>query len=306
MQTFTRYWLYPTLLIWTVTCMAAAVLHPDHLSQIAALKGAVTVGTLLLFEWQAPLDPRWRMTWPHLVRRDLPMLAVNGAFLAGLNVLLVVLAMETTTADGLLSRQSVVVQVVVGLLVFEALQYSVHRAMHGNSGPVSRFLWRCHAVHHLPQQLYVVMHAVFHPVNALIVRVFVQLTPIWVLGFDPLAVLIYGWIIALQGTVSHLNVDMRLGWLNYLVVGPELHRYHHSARSAEAMNYGAALSVFDLLFGTFRYTPDRQPDRLGLYEQDGYPGQHAPLQALVFPFTRRYSNTGSGGRSNRTRPQGVP
>ena len=192
------------------------------------------------------------------------------------------------------------IQVIVGLLVFEALQYTIHRAMHRADGPLSRFFWRSHAIHHLPQQLYVVMHAVFHPINAIVVRVLVQLLPIWLLGFDAVAVFIYGSIIGFHGTVSHLNVDMRIGWLNFLFVGPELHRYHHSSRTADAVNYGAAISVFDLMFGTFRYTPGQHPASLGLYENEGYPAQHAPMQAMLFPFTANCSpgNVQSSGQTS--------
>ena len=82
--------------------------------------------------------------------------------------------------------------------------------------------WLCR-VHHLPQQLYVIMHAVFHPVNAVIVRVFVQLLPLWVLGYDAYSALIYPSIIGLNGAFSHFNVDMRMGAMNHLFIGPELH-----------------------------------------------------------------------------------
>ena len=101
--------------------------------------------------------------------------------------------------------------------------------------------------------------------------------------------MIYGSIIGLHATASHLNVDMRLGPFNYLFIGPELQRYHHSAKAAAAVNYGSAISLFDLAFGTFRYTPHEQPESLGLYQADGYPGQHAPMEAFLFPF--RVQNT---------------
>lgn len=285
MRTFARYWLYPLLWLWMVLCVSWAAIHPEQMTTALAAKGAVTVGLLLLFEWLTPLDPRWGMTVRHLFRRDLPLILINGLVMAGFNYLLVFLAIATaSTADGPMAGQPLWQQVIVGLLAFETLQYTVHRFMHLDTGPVLRFLWRCHAIHHLPGQLYVVMHGVFHPLNALFVKVLVQLTPVWIFGFDSLAVMIYGSIMALHGTVSHLNVDMRLGPLNYVFVGPELHRYHHSANAAEAVNYGGVVPWFDLAFGTFLYRPDDQPDSLGLREADGYPGQNAPLAALWFPF----------------------
>ena len=285
MRTFARYWLYPLLWLWMAMCLIYAAAHPDQLKSALAVKGGVTVAVLLFFEWLTPLAPGWGMTARHLLRRDLPMILLNGLAMAAFNYLLVLLAIATaTTADGPMAGQPLLLQVVMGLLAFETIQYSLHRLMHLDTGPVQRFLWRCHAIHHLPNQLYLIMHGVFHPVNALCIKVLMQLTPVWLFGFDSMAVMIYGSIIGLHATVSHLNVDMRLGPLNYLFVGPELHRYHHSANAAEAVNYGSALSVFDLAFGTFLYRPHDQPASLGLSEADGYPGQHAPLAALLFPF----------------------
>ena len=149
---------------------------------------------------------------------------------------------------------------------------------------MTRFFWRTHAIHHLPQQLYLIMHIVFHALNLVIVRLIVQLSPVWRLGFDPMAVFLYGSIIGLHGAIGDLNFDLRMGFMNYLFVGPDLHRYHHSAASHEAQSYGAALSIFDQLLGTFHCTPGKHPAALGLSRSDGYPGQTQPLAALLFPF----------------------
>ncbi|MCZ6642567.1 MAG: sterol desaturase family protein, partial [Gammaproteobacteria bacterium] len=249
------------------------------------VKGFVMVVVLLLCEWVVPYQKRWGMTWRYLLKRDLVFIVLNGATIALLSTGIVMVAVVVSEyTQGPMSGQPLLLQVVVGLVVFEALQYGVHRIMHESRGPLTNFLWRSHSIHHLPQQLYVVMHAVFHPFNAVIVRLFVQLLPLWILGFDPLAVLAYGSVIALHGTISHFNVDLRMGWLNYVFVGPELHRYHHSAESHEAVNYGATLVLFDLLFNTFLYRPGVPPLALGLKQENGYPGQVAPLSAFLFPF----------------------
>lgn len=275
------------LLLWAVLAVAItlAYAHPDHLKWIVTFKAISTLAFLLFLEWRFPLQQRWRMTWGLLFKRDLFLLATNGIVAILLNYLLLLFAIDTARANvGVMSGKSILLQVLFGLLVFEALQYCLHRIMHLNSGPVTGFLWRTHAIHHLPQQLYVVMHAVFHPVNFVLVRLIVQIFPLFLLGFDPLAVFVFGSIIGLHGSISHLNFDLRLGPFNYLFVGPELHRYHHSAESHEAVNYGATLSGLDLLFGTFKYTPGNYPKELGLRKQDGYPGQLEPLVALKFPF----------------------
>ena len=57
------------------------------------------------------------------------------------------------------------------------------------------------------------------------------------------------------------------------------------ANRHEAKNFGATLSVFDICFGTFHYRPGVAPAELGLSVDDGYPGQHDPLRAVLFPFS---------------------
>jgi len=276
---------YPLLWLWLLACAAVALQAPDQLTAVTAVKGLVVFGFLFALELIYPLDPRWGITWKSFLRRDAVLAAVNMGTSALVTYGLLVLAIGTAESNqGVMTGQPLWLQVICGLLVFELLQYTVHRSMHLSGGPVTRFLWRTHAIHHLPQQLYLIMHIVFHPLNLVVVRLVVQLSPVWLLGFDPMAVFLYGSIIGLHGTISHLNFDLRMGLMNYLFVGPELHRYHHSAASHEAQNYGAALSVFDQLFGTFHYTPGRHPAALGLSRADGYPGQTEPLAALLFPF----------------------
>jgi len=278
---------YPLLWLWLIVCGAAALTAPGELKTIVAVKSGVAFAFLFALEMIYPLDRRWGITWRYFLKRDAVLAAVNMGTSALVTYGLLLLAIGTAESKhGVMTGQPLWLQVICGLLIFELLQYTVHRSMHLSNGPVTRFLWRTHAIHHLPQQLYLIMHIVFHPLNLVIVRLAVQLTPVWLLGFDPMAVFLYGSVIGLHGTISHLNFDLRMGWMNYLFVGPELHRYHHSAASHEAQNYGAALSIFDQLFGTFRYTPGRHPEALGLSEARGYPGQTQPFRSLLFPFTR--------------------
>jgi sterol desaturase/sphingolipid hydroxylase (fatty acid hydroxylase superfamily) len=281
-----RWALNPLLLAWVGGCIAWGLAHPEDLRVVLAIKSGVMVPLLLLLEWLVPYERRWGMTWRHLWRRDLVFIAINGATLALISYGLAALSIEVAArSQGVAAAWPLWLQVVVGLVAFEALQYSTHRYMHEGRGRLGNFWWRTHAIHHLPQQLYVVMHAVFHPFNAIVVRLVVQLLPVGLLGYSPEAAFVISSIIALQGTVSHLNLDMRAGWLNYLLVGPELHRYHHAADGPRATNLATALSPFDWLLGTFEYRPGVPPRALGLREEDGYPGQHAPLQSALFPLS---------------------
>jgi sterol desaturase/sphingolipid hydroxylase (fatty acid hydroxylase superfamily) len=154
-------------------------------------------------------------------------------------------------------------------------------------GPVGRFLWLSHAAHHLPPRLYLIMHAVFHPINAVFIQTFAIILPIWWMGYDQKAVTMFLMINGLHGLISHFNVDVRMGWLNYIFVGPETHRYHHSADIAESKNYGATLTIFDVLFGTFVYRPGKPPAELGVDKSLAFPDYERTLAVLAMPFRRK-------------------
>ena len=77
---------------------------------------------------------------------------------------------------------------------------------------------------------------------------------------------------------------MRLGPLNYVVSGPELHRWHHSEISAESnCNYGNNLILWDMLFGTRWLPADREVGPLGLRNR-AYPLGF--LAQMRTPFVR--------------------
>ena len=171
------------------------------------------------------------------------------------------------------------------LLIFEFFQYHYHRASHEAPGMLGQFLWKIHVAHHLPDRVYVIMHAVFHPANAFVTAAIIQ-TPLILIGVSPEATLAASLLIDLQSLVSHFNVDLRAGFLNYIFIGTETHRYHHSANVKDAGNYGNTLAIWDQLFGTFVYRPGIAPERLGVANPDEYPESNELARVLALPFGR--------------------
>lgn len=248
---------------------------------------AVTLVTFyMVSERLLPFEQRWAMTWASF-KADLHFILTNLAFLGLLNAGLAFLTIELAgRADGWAAQLPFAVQLALCLLIFEAINYSLHRAMHEVPGHWGQFLWRVHAAHHLPEKLYVIMHAVFHPINAVFVQVLAITLPIWLVGYDQSVVTLFLMINGLHGLISHYNVDVRMGWLNYIFVGTELHRYHHSAEVSEAKNYGATLTIFDQLFGTFVYRPGKPPEALGVSTATGLPKHNEYLKVLRLPFSK--------------------
>jgi sterol desaturase/sphingolipid hydroxylase (fatty acid hydroxylase superfamily) len=117
------------------------------------------------------------------------------------------------------------------------------------------FLWAIHRVHHADTRLDVSTTVRFHPLE------FVFTTPLALagtiaIGIPALPLLIYELMDASITVFSHANV--RLPWwidrpLSLFIVTPDVHRVHHSSHQPETdSNYGAVLTIWDRLLGTYR------------------------------------------------------
>lgn len=284
LRVLVRYGLYPLswavvlfgfYLIWTTQIDARMIWGVIAFSQLV---------TYLIIEWLVPYEARWAMSWKSFLA-DLRFAIANGAIVGGFTA---ALAWFTITISGNLTGPAhnwhPALQLLACLFIFEAVNYTMHRAMHELRGPIGKFLWSLHAAHHLPPRLYIIMHAVFHPLNGIIVQGLAITLPIWLMGYDQKVVAMFLMINGLHGLISHFNVDVRMGWLNYIFVGPELHRYHHSADVNEAKNYGNTLSIYDWMFGTFVYRPGVPPVELGVSADAGMPAYERTFKVLALPF----------------------
>src|SRR5262249_33726072 len=123
----------------------------------------------------------------------------------------------------------------------------------------------------------------------------VTLLPLYYLGASRETVLLVSTIVTFQALIGHCNFDIRAGWFNYIFVGTELHRFHHSANLAESKNYAVTLSFIDILFGTFSYAPGSLPERLGVVDPATYPRSEELHKVMKLPFrvsgNRRPSHT---------------
>ena len=240
-----------------------------------------------LIEFTLPYDRRWAMTWASFLA-DLKFAVSSGITLVAISAVLGYFTITNAgTHPGPASDWPIAAQLASALLIFEAINYTIHRAMHQMRGPVGRFLWRTHAAHHLPPRLYLVMHAVFHPFNAVLTLGLAITLPVWLMGYGPEAAAMFLMINGMHGLISHFNVDIRAGWMNYLFVGPELHRYHHSADVKEAGNFGATIPLFDILVGSFVYNPGVPPADLGVAPSSGLPPYERFFAVMALPFRTR-------------------
>lgn len=231
----------------------------------------LTISTMVALEWLLPARRTWSMTLRDWLRRDLPMLMFNGATIAATNAGITALARWAGAGSGAPTHALPWWgEAIAAILISDFLWYWVHRHSHEGRGSIGRWLWQTHVLHHLPERVYVFMHAVGHPLNTAYVRVILML-PAIALGFSEDGVFAAAVLTGFQGLVSHFNVAIRAGWLNHVFIGTELHRFHHSADPREGKNYAAVVALWDQLFGTFAYHPGREPAALGVPERDAYP-----------------------------------
>jgi sterol desaturase/sphingolipid hydroxylase (fatty acid hydroxylase superfamily) len=282
---FIQYGLYPLLFTGMLGYAAFELQRPvGEFGGYYGLYLAVLVGAMLLAETLHPLRAEWRMTRTSFLRRDLPYMAIGALTLGAANYAggwaVLHFGMERGASHAGLP---LVPAVVLAVAIPDFLWYWVHRLSHEGRGALGRWLWRMHVAHHLPGQVYLFMHGVAHPLNTVIVRLILTV-PLFALGFSTEALFVANLVVGLQGLVSHFNVDIRVGPLNYLLMGTELHRYHHSADPQEGRNYASTLALWDLLFGTFYYRPGENPERLGVAQPARYPRDTDLLRVLALPF----------------------
>lgn len=158
-------------------------------------------------------------------------------------------------------------QFLLAVFVADAAQAGLHRCYHRTS-----VLWRFHAVHHSSRDLDWLAGSRVHFLETVLTRGIV-LMPLLVLGFSQSAVNAYAILVGLQAVVAHANIGVRFGWLEYLVVLPRYHHWHH-ARHVEYWdrNYAIHLPLIDMLMGSFKLPRDGSwPEEYGVLKLETVP-----------------------------------
>jgi sterol desaturase/sphingolipid hydroxylase (fatty acid hydroxylase superfamily) len=149
-------------------------------------------------------------------------------------------------------------------------------------------MWRFHAVHHSVRRLWLVNTGRFHFVDTL-VKVVAGVAIAIIIGAPKEMIVWVSAITGFIGFLTHANVEMRGGWLNYIFNTPDLHRWHHSMVIEEGnRNYGENLMFMDQLFGTFFLPAERRPPAdIGIRD----PMPSTLVQQIIWPFRPRRDTT---------------
>lgn len=170
------------------------------------------------------------------------------------------------------------VQVFLFILLKDFLRYWFHRGLH--EIPV---LWRFHSVHHSVGRLYWLNGLRVHPGEIVLQALFYAI-PVAILQPGEDIVLVSLFMALSIGVFQHANLDMKLGFWEYIFSIGDNHRYHHAPdKEVGNANYGGEFIVWDILFGTFYKPPGVTPsENIGLADAPNYPMTWAGL--MIAPF----------------------
>jgi sterol desaturase/sphingolipid hydroxylase (fatty acid hydroxylase superfamily) len=178
----------------------------------------------------------------------------------GFGVLIVLLSDACREADFGLANwlgASVLGSILISFLVLDFFGgWLVHLVQHK-----TRMLWRFHVIHHSDNNVDVTTGLRHHPIESVLRGVFFLLGVI-VSGSPVYAVMIYQTFLVLSTQFTHANISLPK-WidtpLSYLFVSPNMHKVHHHWQQPYTdSNYGAVLSIWDRLFGTYEFLESSQ------------------------------------------------
>jgi sterol desaturase/sphingolipid hydroxylase (fatty acid hydroxylase superfamily) len=172
--------------------------------------------------------------------------------------------------------QPLVVQFVEIVIVADLTQYWIHRAFHRVP-----WLWRLHAVHHSSETLDWLAGSRLHLIDIVVTRG-LSFVPLYVLGFAAPAIYAYLVFVSFLAVFIHANVRFGLGALDWIVVTPRFHHWHHAADPIDK-NFAVHLPWLDRLFGTAHLPAGRWPDAYGIA---GRPVPEGYFRQLVWPLQR--------------------
>lgn len=211
--------------------------------------------------------------------------------------------------------------VVVGLfsvamfVVDDFTKYLMHRWMH--KWPM---LWSIHKVHHGAETLTPITVYRVHPLEGVlyatrgvlaqgsVIPLFYFLFGDTVDLFTIIGVNALVFFFHVTGSnLRHSHIDIRYPrWVEHILISPAQHQLHHSvAEEHYDKNYGAALAIWDWLFGSLHVSEGQTDLEFGLDESEKHSA--TDLKTIYFgPFGEIYSFAVSGAKRMTSRLRQLP
>ena len=152
-----------------------------------------------------------------------------------------------------------VVSFLIYLIVFDFIQYLIHRAQHQ-----SNTWWALHSLHHAQRQMTMWSDNRNHLLDSALVDVIFVVVAL-AIGVPPGQYVAVVALTQLSENFQHANVRISFGrWGERLWVSPRFHRMHHGVgighessgrHTLGGCNFGVLLPWWDMLFGTANFAP---------------------------------------------------
>ena len=207
---------------------------------------------LILLERRYPYEPRQRLFRVGFFT-DLLGYGLLQSYLLGLLISGFVAFLDRQTGWsrlGLLSAWPVAAQLGFFFVTHDFYIYWFHRLQHASS-----WLWRIHEAHHSVDDVDWLSGTRSHVLEICINQT-IEYAPIVLLGAAPQAAILKATLDAVWGMYIHSNLDVRSGSLQYVLNGPEMHRWHHARDLlAPGKNYSAPSRLFGTTCSALRIDP---------------------------------------------------
>jgi sterol desaturase/sphingolipid hydroxylase (fatty acid hydroxylase superfamily) len=237
---------------------------PDRVVLWIWLSPALIVGgalILIALERRFPHSPGQRFLragfWPDLIGY-----ALIQSYLLGLVIARLISALDGATGLSrrhLIGAWSLPAQLALFVVTHDLYIYLFHRLQHRWA-----WLWRIHEAHHATADVDWLSGARSHALEILVNQT-IEIAPVVLLGAAPEVALIKVTVDALWGMYIHSNVDVRCGRLQWIINGPEMHRWHHALEIRDGVNFATKFAFWDWLLAT-AHRPAGKPRRYGIRE----------------------------------------
>lgn len=290
----------PVLLISSSLATWLAIQNSWNFELVSYLIFLFSVFYISIFERISPLKPHWKLKRQSL-KSDLKHLFLSAGIFDALGkmsslALVIFLHKQFFEPAGLWQDFHFLATFLIANVIGELLPYIYHRFSHTarEGSTISWFLWKVHAIHHLPTTMNWLKASWIHPINMFLNSV-LKMAPLLLLGFSEEILFAVGVMHIVVAYISHANINTRTGFLDYLIVTPQLHHFHHSKLLNEAKNFGSTIPFWDIVFGTY-YNRKGLVEEIGIFDSSSdYPENNRYLQQLTFPFSRMFRGCCSGG-----------
>lgn len=186
---------------------------------------------------------------------------------------------QWTTWRHAMAAQPIALQVFEIMFLTDLVQYWVHRAFHRIP-----FLWGFHAVHHAAESMDWLASARMHVIEVIVLRG-ATVMPMYIMGYDPLALGAYILLVYVHSSLLHANFGWNFDRIGPFLATPRFHHWHHGKdKEAIDVNFAIHFPLLDRLFGTYHLPKGEWPKDYGITSSDMPRGY---FRQFLYPFVRQ-------------------